>query len=304
VASNYQNDDFEQYLNPVSDAGGDDFEQYLNPVSGGNASPAPKRADSILARLSKPEKALAESAPKAFRVYTGLRGTVDAGTQMLERALPQSVNSALDAADRYAYEKTGGIIGQPAPSAEMRTSRREAASALDTDGGMDWYQLGGAVADPAAWATGSAVFKRAGQLVKNAPAIVKAVAPSMAAGGVVAPLATTTAEDTDSFIADLTKNGFSPADVADLVQQYGYTGNNAVYQAIAENSGVVNPVEDLSTLTAPGVVPSTAYNPSQVYQNMLDNLLANNPAINPALNPAVKPGAVSTPSIKTGTKSV
>jgi hypothetical protein len=54
--------------------------------------------------------------------------------------------------------------------------------------------MGGAVADPAAWALGSNVFKGVGALVKNAKPLVKALAPSMAAGGVVSAAAIPTEE--------------------------------------------------------------------------------------------------------------
>lgn len=179
-----------------SDAPAFDPDAYLASVDQQPASaPQPRRVDAILARLSKPERALAENAPKLFRAYTGMRGTVDAGTQMLERALPAGANRTIEESiDPFLYEKTGGVLGQPASSSEMRTSRKEAASALDEDKGMDWYQTAGAVADPAAWATGSRIFQGTGGLVKNASPIVKALAPSMAAGGAVSATALPTKE--------------------------------------------------------------------------------------------------------------
>lgn len=170
----------------------DPFAEFANAPA---EAPKPNRKDSILARLSKPEKALAENAPGLFRAYTGMRGTVDAGTQMLERALPQGANQFIEqSVDPFLYEKTGGIFGQPASSSEMRTARKEAAASLDTDGGTDWYQTAGAVADPAAWAAGAKVFQGVGGLVKNAPSLVKALAPSMAAGGAVSATAIPTKE--------------------------------------------------------------------------------------------------------------
>lgn len=125
------------------------------------APPKPSRKEGILSRLAKPERALAESSPNLFRAYTGIRGTVDKGAQLLEAALPDVVNRGIDAADRWAAEKTGGIIGQPLPSSEMRQSRKEMANELNTDGGMDWYQTAGSVADPAAWVLGAKAFQAA-----------------------------------------------------------------------------------------------------------------------------------------------
>lgn len=253
-----------------------DPDAYLAGSAAPVESPKPSRKDSILARLSKPEKALAENAPKLFRAYTGLRGTVDAGTQMLERALPETVNYAIDAADQYAYEKTGGVIGQPAPSSEMRTTRKEAANELQPstlssqitgDKGVDWYQTAGAVVDPAAWALGTKAFQGMSGLVKNAPKIVKAFAPSMAAGGAVSAAAIPTEE------------GLSASDFAqEKATQAGIgTAAGAIFPAIGGlASRVVSPKASqnaqLAALKKGGVQPTIGQSLGGAFNTMEEKL--------------------------------
>lgn len=145
------------------------------------AAPKQSRKDQILARLSRPERAFAESAPTAFRAYTGMRSTVDQGGQILDRLLPDEYEEAI----KKGISATSPIARAAlfANTPEDRQARDEAAAELDEDKGVDWIRMAGAVADPAAWVAGTKAFQGASGLVQNAPKIVKALAPSMAAGG-------------------------------------------------------------------------------------------------------------------------
>ena len=173
-----------------ADAPAFDPDAYL--ASGDVAAPKESRKDSILARLSKPEKMMAENVPKLFRAYTGLRGTMDAGGQLLDMALPDKYQDKIKTTIAMANPVAG--IGMLANDPESRQARTEAAAVLDEDGGVDWYKTAGAVVDPAAWVLGSKAFQGATGLVKNAPKLVKALAPSMAAGGAVSAAAIPTKE--------------------------------------------------------------------------------------------------------------
>lgn len=155
-------------------------------------TPKPNRKEQILARLSRPERALAENAPTLFRAYRGARGTLDAGGQILDRLLPDEYEGAIKKAASAANPLVRGALLANTP--EDRLARQEAASELDTDKGIDWYGVAGSVVDPIALATGTKAFQGMSGLVKNAPKVVKALAPSMAAGGAVSTLSVPTEE--------------------------------------------------------------------------------------------------------------
>lgn len=209
----------------------------------------PRRAESILARLSKPEKALAENLPTAFRAYTGLRGTLDTGAQIFDKLIPEQLNEPVRKIISTVNPVAGAALSTSTP--ESRTTRKEAAASLDDDGGIDWVQMGGAVADPAAWALGSNIYKGVSGAVQNAPKLVRALAPSMATGGAVSAAAIPTEEGLSGsdFAAEKAKQALIGTATGVIPPALGAVSSRVVSPAASRNA-------ELAALKAGGVEPT------------------------------------------------
>jgi len=120
------------------------------------------------------------------RVLKGIRDPIDAGAQLLTKALPEGY---LDEADRKLYEATGGVLGAPAGAMSMISdaekeyqARREAGG----ESGIDAYRIAGNVVSPANLAIASKIPAGA--------TLGKQVLSGVGAGGVFGALTPTTGE--------------------------------------------------------------------------------------------------------------
>lgn len=136
----------------------------------------------------KPRLQLPEYQPlsRLDRVMKGVRDPIDAGAQLITKALPEGY---LDEADRKLYEATGGVLGAPAGAMQMISdaekeyqARREAGG----ETGMDAYRIAGNVISPANLAIASKI--------PAGGTIAKQVASGVGAGSVFGALTPTTGE--------------------------------------------------------------------------------------------------------------
>ena len=137
-----------------------------------------------------PAQGLNEMAPGSSTMQ-GARDIPNALGQMAEQALPESVSGAINTADQWLYDKTGGFLGNPyesfdagvrAQEADYQQSRAEAGET-----GFDWPRMGGNVL-----ATAPA----------GGPAMTGATLPARlamggATGGLLGPAATPVTEGDD-----------------------------------------------------------------------------------------------------------
>ncbi len=107
-------------------------------------------------KLVLPEKTV-QPLSRFDRVLKGMRDPIDAGAQLITKALPEGY---LDAADRKLYEATGGVLGAPEGALKQVSdaeaeyqARREAGG----ESGIDAYRIAGNVVSPANLAIASKI---------------------------------------------------------------------------------------------------------------------------------------------------
>jgi hypothetical protein len=107
-------------------------------------------------KLVLPEKTV-QPLSRFDRVLKGMRDPIDAGAQLITKALPEGY---LDAADKKLYDVTGGILGAPAGAMQQISdaeseyqARREAGG----ESGIDAYRIAGNVVSPANLAIASKI---------------------------------------------------------------------------------------------------------------------------------------------------
>lgn len=115
---------------------------------------------------------VAQPITKLERLWKGVRDPFDAAAQMVRRAVPDGVGEALDNADRWLGERTGGVFmpveeGIRTGEREYQAGRRAAArnvSSLVTgqeeDPGFDGYRLIGNVVSPINYVPGMGLGKK------------------------------------------------------------------------------------------------------------------------------------------------
>jgi hypothetical protein len=112
-----------------------------------------QKDDPILARgyLLRPESARPDPNRVGFGegFVMGAADPIVGGAQLLERVLPQPVSQAIQGADRWLYEQTGGAIGSEITMDEWARQREaEYQGRRDAAGqtGVDWSRMAGGAA--------------------------------------------------------------------------------------------------------------------------------------------------------------
>lgn len=93
--------------------------------------------------------------PSSERFVQGLRDPIDAGAQLLTKALPSSVVNAGNQLNNFIADKTGLVAKLPQGGVDQMINDR--SSQYNAPEGMDWARLGGNIASPANLAVASKI---------------------------------------------------------------------------------------------------------------------------------------------------
>ena len=120
------------------------------------------------------------NAPLPF--LKGLRDPIDAAAQMLEKAVPESVSSSINALNNWLVERglPLELIPDGGLSAQLEQQERAYQATRDPDAGFDWARLGGNILSPANLAAASRI--------PQAATLSGKVATGLAGGAALGPV--------------------------------------------------------------------------------------------------------------------
>lgn len=130
------------------------------------------------------------------RFMMGIMDPIVGGGQLLERMTPEPIRGAINAADAFLFDRTGGVLGSPG-GADLLAREREAdyqtrmAAAGQT--GFDGVRLTGNILSPINWAAAT---------TRIPATTVGAINQGILLGGAYGALQPVTGQDPDDFLAE------------------------------------------------------------------------------------------------------
>lgn len=130
------------------------------------------------------------------RFMMGIMDPIVGGGQLLERMTPEPIRGAINAADAFLFDRTGGVLGSPG-GADLLAREREAdyqtrmAAAGQT--GFDGARLTGNILSPINWAAAT---------TRIPATTVGAINQGILLGGAYGALQPVTGQDPDDFLAE------------------------------------------------------------------------------------------------------